>query len=73
MNSALSPQMSELELREQMIAAIKRSFFGPESLETTVWPGNPKPATLVNESFDPKEDRPIGPWIANDGQEIFDR
>lgn len=73
MNSALSPQMSELELREQMIAAIKRSFFGPESLETTVWPGNPKPATLVNESFDPKEDRPIGPWVANDGQEILDQ
>jgi hypothetical protein len=73
MNSAATTQMSELELREQMIAAIKRSFFGPESLETTVWPGNPKPATLVNESFDPIESRPIGPWVAIDGQEILDQ
>ena len=69
----MSPRMSELELREQMVAAIKRSFFGPESLATTIWPGNATSATVVNESFDPKEDRPIGPWIANDGQEILDQ
>ena len=69
----MSPRMSELELREQMVAAIKRSFFGPESLATTIWPGNATSATVVNERFDPKEDRPIGPWIANDGQEILDQ
>lgn len=65
--------MSEIELREQMVGAIKRSLFGPESLETTIWPGNDKPATVVNANFDPQEGRPIGPWIADDGQEILDQ
>jgi hypothetical protein len=73
MNNAIPPVMSEIEYRDQMVAAIRRSFFGPESLETTVWPGNTKPATVVNQYFSPVEDRPIGPWITTDGHEILDQ
>ena len=65
--------MNEIDLRDQMIAGIKRSLFGPDSLATTIWPGSSKPASVVDDGFDPKEARPIGPWVHPDGQEILDQ
>lgn len=66
-------KISELELRDQMVASIRRALFGPQSLATTVWPGSDKPAQVIDDNFDPKEARPIGPWIAENGQEILDQ
>lgn len=65
--------MNEIELRDQIVAGIRRSLFGPDSLTTMIWPGSAKPATVVDENFDPKEARPIGPWVHGDGQEILDQ
>ena len=65
--------MNEIELRDRMVAGIRRSLFGPDSLATTIWPGSSKPASVVDDGFDPKEARPIGPWIHPDGQEILDQ
>ena len=65
--------MNEIELRDQMVAGIRRSLFGPDSLATTIWPGSSKPASVVDDDFDPKEARPIGPWVHPDGQEILDQ
>ena len=47
--------MNEIELRDQIVAGIRRSLFGPDSLATTVWPGSPKPASVVDDDFDPKQ------------------
>ena len=65
--------MNEIELRDQMVAGIRRSLFGPDSLATTVWPGSTNPASVVDDNFDPKEARPIGPWVHPDGHEILDQ
>jgi hypothetical protein len=65
--------MDEIALREAMVAGIRRSLFGPDSLESMIWPGSSKPATLIDSNFQPKESRPIGPWVHTDGQEILDQ
>jgi hypothetical protein len=65
--------MNEIDLRDQLVASMRRALFGPESLELTKWPGSQKAATIVNQAFDPKEARPIGPWVHEDGQEILDQ
>ena len=65
--------MDEIALREAMVAGIRRSLFGPDSLESMIWPGSSKPATLIDSNFQPKESRPIGPWVHADGQEILDQ
>lgn len=65
--------MNEIELRDQMVAGIRRSLFGPDSIAATNWPGSSKPVSVVDDYFDPKESRPIGPWINTDGQEILDQ
>jgi hypothetical protein len=65
--------MDEIALREAMVAGIRRSLFGPDSLESMIWPGSSKPATLIDSDFQPKESRPIGPWVHADGQEILDQ
>jgi len=65
--------MDEIALRKAMVAGIRRSLFGPDSLESMIWPGSTKPATLIDSNFQPKESRPIGPWVHADGQEILDQ
>ena len=65
--------MDEIALRKAMVSGIRRSLFGPDSLESMIWPGSTKPATLIDSNFQPKESRPIGPWVHADGQEILDQ
>ena len=61
--------MSPLELRDAMTAAFKRTLFGPADNDMS-WISQ-RNAAVVDDAFDPPQDRPIGPFVSSDGQEIL--
>lgn len=64
--------MSQSELREELLRSIRRFVVGPYSPDDVHWTGLASQPTVVDASFDPKEARPIGPWVGSDGEEILD-
>lgn len=62
--------MSPSEVRDAMTAAFKRTMFGPADNSDMSWLSQRSPV-VVDETFAPLQDRPIGPFVSSDGQEIL--
>ena len=62
--------MSPLELRDAITAAFKRTMFGPTDNGDMSWISQ-RDAVVVDAAFEPPQDRPIGPFVSSDGQEIL--
>lgn len=62
--------MSPTDVRDAMTSALKRTMFGPVDNNDMSWLSQRSPL-VVDETFAPLQDRPIGPFVSSDGQEIL--
>ena len=62
--------MTPLDLRDSMTAALKRTLFGPTDNSDMSWISQRDPV-VVDGAFTSPHNRPIGPFVSVDGQEIL--
>jgi len=62
--------MDELEYRDAMVSSLARTLCGPSSPDDMSWLSQRQP-TVVDDLYAPAGDRPIGPFVAPDGQEVL--
>lgn len=62
--------MTPLELRDAMTKSLKRTLFGPAESSDMSWFTQRSPI-VIDSNFQPENERPIGPFVSDTGQEIL--